>query len=77
MRQNTSNASSKIGCCSCRETSTAPIGTSNPVNGLMAATLVREGFKGASEALEGKHGFMHAYAPNPKPERAVQGRGVP
>jgi 2-methylcitrate dehydratase PrpD len=46
------------------------------VNGLTAATLVREGFKGASEALEGKHGFMHAYAPNPKPERAVQDLGV-
>src|ERR1700749_2367137 len=44
-------------------------------NGLMAATLVREGFKGASEALEGKHGFMHAYAPNPTPERAVQDLG--
>ena len=41
-------------------------------NGLMAATLVREGFKGAAEALEGRHGFLHAYAPNPKPERAVQ-----
>jgi 2-methylcitrate dehydratase PrpD len=46
------------------------------VNGLMAATLVREGFKGASEALEGKHGFMNAYAPNPKPERAVQDLGA-
>src|ERR1700733_6315785 len=45
-------------------------------NGLMAATLVREGFKGASDALEGKHGFMRAYAPNPKPERAVQDLGT-
>lgn len=45
-------------------------------NGLMAATLVREGFKGASEALEGKHGFMRAYAPNPTPERAVQDLGT-
>ena len=45
------------------------------VNGLMAATLVREGFKGASDALEGKHGFMRAYAPNPTPERAVQDLG--
>jgi 2-methylcitrate dehydratase PrpD len=44
-------------------------------NGLMAATLVREGFKGASEALEGRHGFLRAYAPNPKPERAVQDLG--
>ncbi len=45
-------------------------------NGLMAATLVREGFKGATEALEGSHGFMHAYAPNPRPDRAVQDLGT-
>ncbi|HEX5328020.1 MAG TPA: MmgE/PrpD family protein [Acetobacteraceae bacterium] len=44
-------------------------------NGLMAATLVREGFKGAAEALEGRHGFLRAYAPNPQPERAVQNLG--
>lgn len=44
-------------------------------NGLMAATLVREGFKGASEALEGRHGFLRAYAPNPQPERAVRDLG--
>jgi 2-methylcitrate dehydratase PrpD len=46
------------------------------MNGLMAATLVREGFKGPTEALEGRHAFMRAYAPNPKPERAVQDLGV-
>lgn len=45
------------------------------VNGLMAATLVREGFKGASEAFEGRHGFMQGYAPNPTPERAIQDLG--
>ncbi len=45
-------------------------------NGLMAATLVREGFKGAAEAIEGRHGFLHAYAPDPRPERAVQGLGA-
>jgi len=45
-------------------------------NGLMAATLVREGFKGAFDALEGKHGFMRAYAPDPTPERAVQDLGT-
>ena len=44
-------------------------------NGLMAATLVREGFKGPTEALEGRHGFLRAYAPNPRPERAVQDLG--
>lgn len=45
------------------------------MNGLMAATLVREGFKGTIEALEGRHGFMRAYAPNPTPARAVQDLG--
>jgi 2-methylcitrate dehydratase PrpD len=46
------------------------------LNGLMAATLVGEGFKGASEALEGRHGFMRAYAPKPSPERTVQDLGA-
>jgi 2-methylcitrate dehydratase PrpD len=46
------------------------------MNGLAAAILVREGFKGASEALEGHRGFMRAYAPDPKPERAVQDLGT-
>ena len=45
------------------------------VNGLMAAVLVREGFKGSTDALDGRHGFMRAYAPNPTPERAVQDLG--
>ncbi len=43
--------------------------------GLAAATLAREGFKGAAEALEGRHGFLHAYAPAPEPERALEGLG--
>ncbi len=43
--------------------------------GLTAATLAREGFKGAAEALEGRHGFMHAYAPSPTPERALERLG--
>ena len=35
------------------------------------------GSVGAGEALEGRHGFLRAYAPDPEPERAVQelGRG--
>jgi 2-methylcitrate dehydratase PrpD len=45
------------------------------MNGLAAATLAREGFRGASEAFEGKAGFLRAYAPNPTPERALQGLG--
>ncbi len=44
--------------------------------GLTAATLAREGFKGAVEALEGKHGFMHAYAPSPTPARALERLGT-
>jgi 2-methylcitrate dehydratase PrpD len=31
--------------------------------GLTAATLAAEGYQGAAEALEGKWGFLHAYAP--------------
>jgi len=43
--------------------------------GLVAATLAREGFKGAAFALEGRHGFLRAYAPSPNPDRAVQDLG--
>lgn len=46
------------------------------LNGLTAATLAREGFKGAAEALEGKHGFMNAYAPAPNPARALEQLGT-
>ena len=45
------------------------------LSGLAAATLAREGFKGASEALEGRHGFLQAYAPEPRPNLAVEGLG--
>jgi 2-methylcitrate dehydratase PrpD len=44
--------------------------------GLSAALLAREGFRGAAEALEGKAGFLRAYAPNPVPERALEGLGA-
>jgi len=43
--------------------------------GLMAATMAREGFRGAQEAFEGKHGFLHAYAPNSDPDKAIAGLG--
>ena len=46
------------------------------MNGLAAATLAREGFRGAAEAFEGKAGFLRAYAPKPTPERALQGLGT-
>ena len=44
--------------------------------GLSAALLAREGFRGAAEALEGRAGFLRAYAPNPQPERALRGLGT-
>jgi 2-methylcitrate dehydratase PrpD len=43
--------------------------------GLSAALLAREGFRGAAAAMEGKAGFLCAYAPNPVPERALEGLG--
>lgn len=43
--------------------------------GLSAATLAREGFKGAADAIEGKHGFLRSYAPDPQPERVLQDLG--
>ncbi|MBV9735752.1 MAG: MmgE/PrpD family protein [Acidisphaera sp.] len=44
--------------------------------GLTAATLAREGFKGAAAAIEGPHGFLAAYAPAPDPERALRDLGT-
>ena len=46
------------------------------MNGLAAAVLAKEGFRGASEAIEGKAGFLRAYAPNPVPERVIQKLGT-
>ena len=43
--------------------------------GLTAASLARQGFKGATQALDGRHGFLQAYAPNPTPARLVEGLG--
>jgi 2-methylcitrate dehydratase PrpD len=43
--------------------------------GLVAATLAREGYQGAAEAIEGKWGFLHAYAPAADPAKAVDGLG--
>jgi 2-methylcitrate dehydratase PrpD len=41
------------------------------MNGLIAATLAKEGFLGSAEAIEGKHGLRVGYTDNPRPERAV------
>ena len=43
--------------------------------GFAAATLAREGFKGASDPIDGKHGFLRSYAPAPVPARVVQDLG--
>lgn len=43
--------------------------------GLVAATLAREGYQGAAEAIEGKWGFLHAYAPAADAAKAVDGFG--
>ncbi|HKA39081.1 MAG TPA: MmgE/PrpD family protein [Burkholderiales bacterium] len=43
--------------------------------GLVAATQAREGYQGAADALEGKWGFLHAYAPAADAKKAVDGLG--
>ncbi|QEL27332.1 MmgE/PrpD family protein (plasmid) [Bosea sp. F3-2] len=43
--------------------------------GLLAATLARQGFRGASRAIEGTAGFLHAHAPNPNIDIAAAGLG--
>ncbi|MBT6274077.1 MAG: MmgE/PrpD family protein, partial [Chromatiales bacterium] len=44
-------------------------------NGLMAATLAAEDYVGTLNSIEGKSGFLQAYAPNPQPQRAVEELG--
>jgi len=43
--------------------------------GLHSAYLARCGYLGPEQALEGRHGFMRAYAPQPSPEKAVEELG--
>ncbi|HEX9806319.1 MAG TPA: MmgE/PrpD family protein, partial [Alteraurantiacibacter sp.] len=43
--------------------------------GLIAATQASEGYKGAADALEGKWGFLHAYAPAADPAKVVDALG--
>ncbi|MGQ7793713.1 MmgE/PrpD family protein [Faunimonas sp. B44] len=45
------------------------------MNGVIAATLARNGFKGSSEALEGRHGFLKGYSAAPRTEMATAGLG--
>jgi 2-methylcitrate dehydratase PrpD len=44
-------------------------------NGLTAAVLAQSGFRGASEAIEGRHGFLRGYSDDADPARAVASLG--
>lgn len=46
------------------------------MNGLIAASLAREGFLGARDAIEGTHGLLVGYTDHPHPEKAVAGLGT-
>ena len=45
------------------------------MNGVIAASLAREGFIGSSEAVEGKHGLLVGYSDNAHPDKATAGLG--
>src|SRR5205814_9111847 len=45
------------------------------MNGLIAATLARNDFVGATEAVAGKHGLLVGYRDTPHPDKAVKGLG--
>ncbi len=44
-------------------------------NGLMAAALAAEGYRGPTGAFEGRAGFLNAYAPAADPAKAIAGLG--
>src|ERR1700738_2548450 len=45
------------------------------MNGVIAATLARNDFVGATESVEGKHGLLVGYSDNAHPDKAVAGLG--
>ena len=45
------------------------------MNGLIAATLAAEGFRGSAEAIEGRHGLLVGYTDAAHPERVLAGLG--
>lgn len=45
------------------------------MNGVIAGTLAREGFKGSTEAVEGKHGLLVGYSDDAHPAAAVADLG--
>ena len=46
------------------------------MNGVIAATLARDGFIGSSESVEGKHGLLVGYTDDAHPDKAVAGLGL-
>ncbi len=46
------------------------------MNGVVAATLARENFIGATESVEGKHGLLVGYTDHPDAAKAVAGLGT-
>src|SRR5579864_5248129 len=44
-------------------------------NGILAAKLAAEGFRGPGTILEGRDGFLSAYSRNSKPELVIEGLG--
>ena len=45
------------------------------MNGLIATTMAREGFRGAIDPIEGKAGFLSVYSPNSDLDIAISGIG--
>ena len=45
------------------------------MNGLMAASLAQHGFRGADQAIEGRHGFLTGYSDGARAARATEGLG--
>src|SRR2546430_7716830 len=45
------------------------------MNGVIAATLARNDFVGATESIEGKHGLLVGYSDNAHPDKAIAGLG--
>jgi 2-methylcitrate dehydratase PrpD len=45
------------------------------MNGLIAATLAAEGFRGSAEAIEGRHGLLAGYTDAPHLDRVLEGLG--
>ena len=45
------------------------------MNGVIAATLARDGFIGSTESVEGKHGLLVGYSDDAHPDKAVAGLG--